>query len=350
MLDKSETPLGSLLELFSTKLHFSLALGDTGTTKIFTPKLWHIVAVGLLPLSMATLGLWVLFSGTDLSENYTLKSQFKATEAALNQAKSSLSTAQEDLDFKERKIQVFAHELGLIQARLDRFERVREQLLKDEYFGKYLAELDNITPSGAADFSLPQSPVSVFAIVTQLASAKRRTEKVSNFIETTDDLMLQTQLNRAVKPHHWPVVHERSYVSSRYGWRKNPFSEEKHWHAGFDIAAPYNAPVVSSADGVVTFAGYRFGYGIMVEITHGGGMISRYAHLNRSIVHNNQNVKAGELVGLLGSTGRSTGPHLHFEILVGGHKVDPYPFIKDGRENAKMLAQSDVDAYDPSRF
>mgnify|MGYP006425654177 CR=1 FL=1 len=339
-----------LLQFSRTKLHFSAALGDTGATKIFTPRLWHVVFICALAVMMSFFGGVAFLSGADVSENYALKQQLVEARNQLSETRNELTTVEEELGFKNQKVKVFAQELGRIQARLEYFERVGEKLYENEYFGQYLSEIDNIAPAGSADTRLSQDPVSVFAMATQLSSAKRRANKIANFLETTADLMSQTQLNKNVKPHHWPVVHERSYVSSHYGWRENPIDGGRHWHAGFDIAAPHNAPVVSSGDGVVTFAGYRFGYGIMVEITHGGGMITRYAHLNRAMVHNNQNVNSGELIGLIGSTGRSTGPHLHFELLAGGHKVDPYPFIKGGRQNAKMLAQSDAEATDPSRF
>ena len=350
MADKQQSWLKSLCALSCNKLHFSVSVGDTGATKLITPRVWQVAAVGFIPLSMTVFGALAFFSGAGVTENYSLKSQLSSTQHELSNTRNELAVLKDDVSFKNRKIQVFAHELGTLQARLERFEKIGNELYKDEYFGQYLAELENIAPVGTAETSIPQNPVSVFAMATQLASVKRRTDQMENVLSTTEELLSRTQLNRNVKPHHWPVVHERSYVSSRYGWRKDPFSDEKHWHSGMDVAAAYNAPIVASADGVVTFAGYRFGYGIMVEVTHGGGMITRYAHLNRAIVHNNQSVRAGELLGLMGSTGRATGPHLHFELLVGGHKIDPYPFIKDGRENAKMLAQSDSDKYDPSRF
>lgn len=350
MSDQQQSVFWRLIEFSRAKLHFSIALGDTGTTKLLTPRLWHVVAMCLLPLGMAVFGAMAFFSGADVSENYALKSQLAEARQDLAQTRNQLATTREEAAFKDRKIQVFAHELGTIQARLSRFEAIGEQLYEDEYFGQYLAELDNIAPVGSPDAGAATNPVSVFAMATQLAAVKRRANDIESLFSTAGELLSRTQLNRSLKPHHWPVVHQRSYISSRYGWRNDPFTSERKWHSGMDIAAAYNAPIVASADGVVTFAGYRFGYGIMVEIAHGGGMITRYAHLNRAIVHNNQTVKAGELVGLMGSTGRSTGPHLHFELLAGDHKIDPYPFVKDGRENAKMLAQSDIDAYDPSRF
>lgn len=350
MADKQQSWLKSVYEVSCNKLHFSVSVGDTGDTKLITPRLWQVAAVGLIPVSMAVFGFMAFFSGASVSENLDLKNKLSTTQIALTNAHNDILTLKEDNAFKRRKIQVFAHELGTLQARLERFEQIGQSLFQDEYFGQYLAELDNIAPVGTAETSVPQNPVSVFAMATQLASVKRRTDQVGSVLQTSEELLSRTQLNRNLKPHHWPVVHERSYVSSRYGWRQDPFSEERHWHSGMDIAAAYNAPVVASADGVVTFAGYRFGYGIMVEVTHGGGMITRYAHLNRAIVHNNQSVRSGELVGLMGSTGRATGPHLHFELLAGDHKIDPYPFIKDGRENAKMLAQSDTKAYDTSQF
>lgn len=337
--------LARLAAFISHELHFSVAIGDTGATKRFTPRIWQVLVMGVVLFGGSMFGAASFFTPLNAGNG-----SLGIAQQEMAEMQAMMAAANQDIAFKEQKIKVFAVELGTLQTRLEQFEKIGEKLFQDEYFGQYLEELENIDPVDQVASQLRDNPVSLFAMATQLASVKRRADSVGKVMNTSQDLLTRTQLHRNLKPHHWPVVHKRSYVSSRYGWRNDPFSEEKHWHSGMDIAAAYNAPVVSSADGVVTFAGYRFGYGIMVEVTHGGGMVTRYAHLNRAIVHNNQSVRAGELVGLMGSTGRATGPHLHFELLVGDHKIDPYPFVKDGRQNAKMLALSEAKIYEPSSF
>ncbi|MBA43335.1 MAG: hypothetical protein CMF62_04920 [Magnetococcales bacterium] len=339
-----------LLTLRQT-MHLSVSFGDTGHQRMLTPRLWHLVAMAGLILGLLGWSLYYFsYAVSQQSIDPYLKSQLAAKNLQIVALESELSEKTEELAFRDNKMKFFAHELGNIQARLDRFDSIGERLFEDKYFGDYLAELDNIEPVGDGEISVRTPATSVFAIATQLASTRRRTDDVERVMETSLDLLSKTQINRNVQPHHWPVVNKRTYLSSNYGMRTDPFSKKQRWHSGVDIAGGYNAQIVASADGVITFSGYRFGYGIMVEVTHGNGIRTRYGHMNQALVRNGQSVKAGEVVGLMGSSGRSTGPHLHFEVLLGEHKVNPYPFIKDGRENAKMLALSNIQAYDTNRF
>jgi murein DD-endopeptidase MepM/ murein hydrolase activator NlpD len=133
-------------------------------------------------------------------------------------------------------------------------------------------------------------------------------------------------------PIHAPL--ERTRVSSSFGIRKDPFTGQSAFHSGIDFPAPSGTPVVSAARGVVTFVGWRDGYGNVVEITHESGLVSRYPHLSKSLVKVGRKVEADEQVALVGSTGRSTGPHLHFEIRKGEKAIDPTPFLAVGRRLA----------------
>lgn len=117
----------------------------------------------------------------------------------------------------------------------------------------------------------------------------------------------------------WPL---KSRISSGYGWRGDKF------HYGIDIAAPLETAFCAAAGGRVTHAGYRGSYGIMIELDHGGGYFSRYAHASRAIVAVGQRVLAGQTIGYIGITGNTTGPHLHFEIHAGGEKVNPLEYLQ----------------------
>lgn len=121
-------------------------------------------------------------------------------------------------------------------------------------------------------------------------------------------------------------------TSSTFGARRDPFTDGWAFHGGVDMAGPVNAAVLGTAPGVVAFAGWHDSYGRMVEIEHAFGISTRYAHLNTLAVRQGQRVQAGQRVGGLGSTGRSTGPHLHYEVLVDGRQVDPQPFLDTGRD------------------
>jgi murein DD-endopeptidase MepM/ murein hydrolase activator NlpD len=120
-------------------------------------------------------------------------------------------------------------------------------------------------------------------------------------------------------------------LESHFGVRVDPINGHHAMHTGLDLSAPYRAPVYSTSPGEVVFAGYAAAYGRMIEIDHGNGIHTRYAHLNRLLVSKGQHVRGHEQVGLLGSTGRSTGPHVHYEVLVNGVAQDPARFLAAGK-------------------
>lgn len=128
----------------------------------------------------------------------------------------------------------------------------------------------------------------------------------------------------ASTPSIWPT---RGWISSRFGYRKSPFTGRREFHKGLDIAGPTGTPVYAPARGKVTFLGKEGGYGMMLVIDHGGGKVTRYGHLHESPLKKGQEVMRGELIGTMGNTGRSTGPHLHYEVRVDGVPVNPERYI-----------------------
>ncbi len=118
------------------------------------------------------------------------------------------------------------------------------------------------------------------------------------------------------------------YISSGFGYRSDPFTGGAAYHAGLDFRGPIGAPIYAAAAGTVSFAGVRSGYGNCIEIDHGNGLMTRYAHMSGYRARAGQKVAAGQVVGLIGSTGRSTGPHLHFEVRINDRPLNPRPFLE----------------------
>lgn len=118
------------------------------------------------------------------------------------------------------------------------------------------------------------------------------------------------------------------FVSSGFGYRSDPFNGQAAFHGGLDFRGPTGAPIFAAAKGVVSFAGVQGGYGNLIEVDHGNGLKTRYAHMSRFRARVGQTVEAGDVIGAIGSTGRSTGPHLHFEVRVHGRPVNPRPFLE----------------------
>ena len=119
-----------------------------------------------------------------------------------------------------------------------------------------------------------------------------------------------------------------NYISSGFGYRRDPFNGAGAMHAGLDFRGPIGAPVHAAAKGVISFVGRKSGYGNCLEISHGNGLMTRYAHLSAFRARLGQPVSAGDVVGAIGSTGRSTGPHLHFEVRINNRAVNPRPFLE----------------------
>jgi murein DD-endopeptidase MepM/ murein hydrolase activator NlpD len=135
-------------------------------------------------------------------------------------------------------------------------------------------------------------------------------------------------------------------LSSNFGSRSDPFNGHRRMHQGIDIPGPLGTPVYATADGVVELAEYNSGgYGNLVEINHGNGMQTRYGHLSRLVAQPNEFVRRGQLIGLMGSTGRSTGSHLHYEVRIDGSAVNPLPYI-EGTNFELALAGKPQDALD----
>ena len=128
----------------------------------------------------------------------------------------------------------------------------------------------------------------------------------------------------ACTPSIWPV---RGWLSSSFGYRLSPFSNAREFHKGIDISTRLKSTIVAPADGTVVFVGRKPGYGKIIRIDHGHGVITKYAHLHKPLTKRGQNVKRGEKIALVGNTGRSTGPHLHYEIRRTGIPVDPLRYI-----------------------
>lgn len=148
-------------------------------------------------------------------------------------------------------------------------------------------------------------------------------EREQSLIELKEEL-LKKQAQLAARPSIWPAVGE---VTSRFGWRGAPTGRGSDYHPGIDIANRIGTPIVATANGTVIFSDWYSGYGKLVQIDHGNGIVTLYGHNSQILVHDGQVVKRGELIAYLGNTGYSTGPHVHYEIRVDGTAVNPANFL-----------------------
>ena len=158
--------------------------------------------------------------------------------------------------------------------------------------------------------------------LNQLALQLDRREKELGILDT---VMVELQRSEQVQLSGRPIA--KGWLSSAYGNRMDPITGQPAWHAGVDFAGSQGSDVLAVASGVVVFADRRDGYGKLVEINHGNGVSTRYGHHDKLLVKAGEIVKKGDVIGLMGSSGRSTGPHVHFEVLRNGRNIDPTRFI-----------------------
>jgi murein DD-endopeptidase MepM/ murein hydrolase activator NlpD len=162
-------------------------------------------------------------------------------------------------------------------------------------------------------------------ITRQIDDLQRKLEQRDGQLLALENVILSRTLTEAVRPEGRPVL--EGYISSPFGGRADPFDGHEAVHRGVDIAGQMGSEVLAVATGVVTRAGPASGYGNLVEINHGSGYSTRYGHNQEVLVTVGDTVTRGQLIARMGSTGRSTGPHVHFEVLRNGQQVDPLLFI-----------------------
>jgi murein DD-endopeptidase MepM/ murein hydrolase activator NlpD len=161
------------------------------------------------------------------------------------------------------------------------------------------------------------------AFVEQLSTDAKleelRQQEILSFIKEKKDILART-------PSIWPTT---GWVTSNFGYRRSPFTGQRELHKGLDISAPLGTPIYASASGKVVKVERDHGYGKNIMVDHGSGIVTRYAHLNNYAVKKGEQVKRGQLIGYVGNTGRSTGPHLHYEVRLNGVPVNPLRYILD---------------------
>jgi murein DD-endopeptidase MepM/ murein hydrolase activator NlpD len=156
-------------------------------------------------------------------------------------------------------------------------------------------------------------------VLAELGDRKRK-------LVLLETLIMERELKSHVVPEGWPLV-AGGVVTSKFGMRRHPITGRRSMHKGIDIAGKHGVDIVSMADGIVVFSGRKSGYGNIVEIRHANGLETRYAHNHRNLVTEGDLVRKGQVVAKLGSTGRSTGPHVHFEVRKNGKAINPMRYL-----------------------
>jgi murein DD-endopeptidase MepM/ murein hydrolase activator NlpD len=309
------------------KQYSFLIVPDEGQTVSWRLSSRMLSTLAISLLVMIGLGGFGIYAMTQKwQQHHALEQTEQAYKLARSQQEQQLADLRTKLAAEIRKNGAFARNIGQMQARLSRLDSLGQRLVevaslsKNEFdfgvkpaFGGPRLVVDDARARSALDIgkNIQSMDIQMSRLDTQLAA-------INYLLQDKKDEL-------AARPHAWPT--EGGWLSSPYGLRSDPFTGEPEMHRGVDIANRFGAPVLAAGRGIVIFSGKTPDFGNMVIIDHGFGYKTRYGHMSALLVKVGDMVKANQEIGRIGSSGRSTGPHLHFEVYRYGMHLDPAGFL-----------------------
>ena len=236
--------------------------------------------------------------------------------------------------FMRENLDMMAKRLGEMQAKMVQLEALGERV--SGLAGVNPAEIKSTIGSGGA--LVGSRPLTMQELQATLADLDKITDQRVDLMTLMESRLFDQKIKKLMVPTQQPVV--GSILGSPFGWRIDPVNGRSALHTGLDFPAEYGAPILAAAGGVVVTEEYHPSYGKMLEVDHGNDLITRYAHASKVLVKKGDLIKRGQKVAEVGSTGRSTGAHLHFEVLVQGVFQDPQKFLLAGQNLPVTTAQA----------
>jgi murein DD-endopeptidase MepM/ murein hydrolase activator NlpD len=284
-----------------------------------------IVIGGLALIGLGVAGIGGVIGATAFSTESALASTLGALRAELKQQQTVLSGVRERSD---QHLDALALRLGEIEAESMRLNALGERLTQ-------IGRLDDgefdfsIKPAVGGPTTAAKVPNSPLNLETNLAALDATLAAQDAQLSLLEDLLSQRDLDLSLVPAGRPV--RKGWISSAYGMRADPFTGSQAFHPGVDFNGPVGTEVLAIADGMVSYSGWRSGYGNTVEIDHGNGYQTRYGHNSENLVQVGELVKSGSVIAKMGSTGRSTGSHVHLEVSFEGRTINPLDYVRAQR-------------------
>ncbi len=270
------------------------------------------IIISLFAGLLVSSGFWYGRTQATVGELAALEHDISKQKAMIHEARLS---AESELD-------ALAARLGKMQANVIRLNALGQRLVK-------VAKLDSkeFNFKNAPSYGGPVEAESVASLDFNnvISSLDKQLSTREEQLAVLEEVIMNRQLRSDSKPRGRPIT--KGWTSSYYGKRADPFTGKIAMHKGMDFAGKEGSGIVAVANGVVTWAGDRYGYGNLVEINHGNGYTTRYGHNAKLLVKAGDSVEKGQIISLMGSTGRSTGPHVHFEVLKNDRQINPAKFV-----------------------
>jgi len=295
------------------------------TSKMAKPRTFSGQFVALMMIALLSLTAVITMNFFSDKNNITRQVVEVMSPAQLEK---SITSSQMHLD-------AYATQIGELQARIMRLDAQNQRLVKlaggttKSPKEVNLASADNLLPTAGGPLvdepfveAMPMTEDDLQVAITKLVEAISSRDEYMHDVEAN---VLQSSVLKDMLPNSKPI--SAGYKSSSFGWRTDPFKGTKAFHEGLDFTAKTGTPIRAAADGIVTSSGKYSAYGNMVKLDHGSGLETRYAHASKLLVSVGERVVKGQKIALVGTTGRSTGPHLHYEIRLNGHALDPRKYL-----------------------
>ena len=286
-------------------------------------------ALGLLTIALAVIcsaafagGYWYSAqSGTGMSQREVAR-----LAAELEEQKREIAAARQEAG---DTLDALAMRIGQMNARVIRLDALGRRLTEMADLGDGEFDFDSEPALGGPEEPYPGGSA-MPEVLAAMEGLSYRLDSHEAQLGALESVLLNQQLVARVRPQGRPL--ESGWISSYFGRRTDPFTGKPANHRGIDFAGKAGSEVLAVADGVVTWSSQRYGYGQLVEINHGNGYATRYAHNSENLVAVGDEVRKGQPVALMGDTGRATGPNLHFEVLQDGRQVNPVNFIRQSAD------------------
>lgn len=243
-------------------------------------------------------------------------------EEELNRQRAMIAAAKREA---QNNLDALAIHLSKLQGHIMRLDALGDRLAKMARLKDMDFSVNEPVGMGGDYPTAPQTSLQVSDFVKQLELLDQEVSDRRDKLSAIETMLMDRSVQNKTLPDGIPV--SNGWISSLFGWRPDPITGKREFHEGIDFASNENTRVVAVASGIVTWSGPSSGYGNLVEIKHGGGYVTRYGHNRKNLVAVGDKVEKGQPIAIMGSTGRSTGTHVHFEVVRNGIPVDPKKFI-----------------------
>lgn len=249
----------------------------------------------------------------------------ESTRQLLDDVRSQKAEVEKIREHSQDQLDALTVRMAELQARLVRLDALGKRLTHIADLDEGEFDFDRIPPVGGPEANELGVEVELDDFITTIDDLARTIDDREQQLEVIEALLGNRKIQDDVFIAGRPI--RKGWLSSKYGKRTDPFTGRVAWHEGVDFAGKDGSDIIAVAAGVVTWAGPRYGYGLLVEVDHGGGYTTRYAHNKKALVKPGDIVGKGQTLALMGSSGRSTGPHVHYEVRYKGRAMNPSKFI-----------------------